>query len=78
VSLLLIDSVPGILGGPRSVAAWLAYMGTRSLDELEAGSRDEQLSLLEALTPEGAGAPRKSRGKRRMPRQVELSGATHT
>jgi hypothetical protein len=43
-----------ILGGPRSVAAWLAYMDARSLDELEGRSRDEQLSLLEALTPTGA------------------------
>jgi hypothetical protein len=31
----------GILGGPRSLAAYLAFMGVDSLDELE----EKQLSL---------------------------------
>jgi hypothetical protein len=56
------EPAPGIYGGPKSLEAYLAYMGVGSLEELE----DEQLSLWEDLRYEQGSRPlrRARRGRR--------------
>ena len=49
MSVPILELAPGILGGEKSLAAYLTDMGLRSLEELAERDRDaEQLRLWES------------------------------